>query len=81
MIKVNETDELSVSLSQLRISCLLAGCGAELSLKNDTTTSQTPGLTDLNEAVKTTKYKEIEAFCLRLYMVVQRLCCWVTIYT
>ena len=37
-----------------------------LSLKNDTTTSQTPGLTYFNEAVKTMKGKEIEAFSSKI---------------
>ena len=62
MIKESEIDELSVLMNGLRISHLLAGCQVELSLKNDTTTSQTPGLTDLNETVKTTKQEEIKAF-------------------
>ena len=55
VIKKSEIDEVSISLSGLRISNLLAGHQAELSLKHDTTASQTPGLTDLNEAVKTRK--------------------------
>ena len=66
VIKESEIDELSVSLNGLRISHLLAGCQAELSLKNDTTASQIPGLTDLNEAVKTTKWEEIEAFSSKI---------------
>ena len=78
IIKESEIEELSVSLNGSRISHLLAGCQAELSLKNDTTTSQVPDPTDLNEAVKMMKWEEIEAFCLRLCMVTQRLCCWVT---
>ena len=45
-----------------RISHLLAGCQAELSLKNDTTARPIPDLTDLNEAVKTTKWEEIDTF-------------------
>ena len=49
----SKIDELSVSLNESRISCLLERCWTELSLKNDTTTSQTPGLSDLNKAVKT----------------------------
>ena len=53
--KESEIDELCVSLNGLRISHLLAGCQAELSLKNDTTASLIPDLTDLNETVKTTK--------------------------
>ena len=47
-------------------SCLLAGCQAELSLKNDTNASQTPGQTDLNEVVKTMKWEEIEAFSSKI---------------
>ena len=62
IIKESEIDELSVSLNGLRISHLLAGCWAELSLKNDTTARPIPDPTDLNEAVKTTKQEEIEAF-------------------
>ena len=53
VIKEGEIDELSVSLNGLRISHILAGCQAELSLKNHTTASPIPSLTDLNEAVKT----------------------------
>ena len=55
VIKESKTDELSLSLNWSSISHLMAGHSVELSLKNDTTTSQTPGLTDLNEAVKTMK--------------------------
>ena len=66
MIKESKIDELSVSLNGSRISHLLVGCWVELSLKNDTTASQTPGLTDLNEAVKTMKQEEIEAFSSKI---------------
>ena len=66
MIKDTETDELSVSLNRLRISHLLVGCQAEPSLQNDTTAIQTPGLTDLNGAVKTTKQEEIEAISSKI---------------
>ena len=62
MVKESEIDEISVSLNGLSISCLLTEHQAELSLKNDTAASQTPGLTYLNEAVKTMKQEEIEAF-------------------
>ena len=55
MIKESKIDELSVLLNGLRISHLLAGHQAELSLKNDTTASQTCGPTNINEAVKTMK--------------------------
>ena len=62
VIKDNKIDELSVSLNGSRISCILAGCQVELSLKNDTTASKIPGLIELNETVKTMKQEEIEAF-------------------
>ena len=62
VIKESEIDELSVSLNGLRIFLLLAGWQAELSLRNDTTASLIPGPTSLNEAVKTMKWEEIEAF-------------------
>ena len=62
VIKESKMDELSVSLSGSRISHLLAGDWVELSLKNNTITSPIPDLTDLNEAVKTTKWEEIEVF-------------------
>ena len=52
VVKDSKIDELSVPLNGLRISFLLAGLQAELSFKNDITTSQTPGPADLNEAVK-----------------------------
>ena len=48
------------------ISCLLAGYQAELSLRNDTTTSQTPDLTYLNKSVKAMKWEEIEAFLSKI---------------
>ena len=66
VIKESKIDELSVSLNGLKISHLLAGCQAELSFKNDTTTSQIPSLTDLNEAVKTIKWEEIETFSSKI---------------
>ena len=62
VIKESEIDKVSVLLNGWRISHLLAGCQAELSLKNDATTSPIPCPTDLNETVKTTKQEEIEAF-------------------
>ena len=55
VIKESEIDELSVSLNGLRVSHLLVGHQAELSLKNDTPASPIPVPTDLNEAVKTMK--------------------------
>ena len=66
VIKENKIDELSVSLNGSRISHLLAECWAELCFKNDRTASQTSGLTDLNEAVKTMKQEEIEAFLSKI---------------
>ena len=81
IIKKSEIDELSVSLNGLRISHLLVGHWAELSLKNDTTARLIPDPSDLNEAEETMKQGEIEAFCLRLCMVAQRLCCRVTTCT
>ena len=66
VIKETEIDELSVSLNGLRISHLLAGHWAELSLKNDTTASQTPGPTDLHEAVKIMKWEEIDTFVSKI---------------
>ena len=62
IIKESKIDELSVSLSGLRISHLLAGHQAELSLKNDTTAWSIPDPTNINEAVQMTKFEEIEAF-------------------
>ena len=55
IIKESEIDELSLSVNGSRISCLLAGCQAKLSLKNGTTTRLIPDPTDLNEAVKMMK--------------------------
>ena len=66
VIKESEIDGLPVSLNVSRISHLLAGCQAELSLKNDSTASPMPDLTDLNEAVKTMKWEEIEAFSSKI---------------
>ena len=62
IIKESEIDELSVSLSELRISCLLAGCWVVLSLKNNITTRSIPDPTDINEAVKMMKQEEIGTF-------------------
>ena len=74
VIKESEIDELSVSLSGLRISCLLAGHQVELSLKNDIIARSIPDPTSINEAVKTMKWEEIEAFSSQLCMATQRLC-------
>ena len=65
-IKENEIDELSVSLNWLRISYLLAGFQAELSLKNDATASPIPDPTDLKKAVKTMEQEEIGAFSSKI---------------
>ena len=62
VIKESEIDELSVSLNGSRISHLLTGHQAELSLKNVTTTRSIPDPTDLNEAVETMKLEEVVAF-------------------
>ena len=61
-IKESEIDELSVSLSGLKISHLLAGHQVELSLKNNTTANPIHELAGLDEAMKTTKWEEIGAF-------------------
>ena len=61
VIKESKIDELSVSLNGSRISHLLDGHLAELSLKNDTTASPIPSMTDLNQVVKTMKWEDIEA--------------------
>ena len=55
VIKESEIDELSILLNGSRISPLLAGHQVELSLMNDTTSSQIPVPNYLNEAVKTMK--------------------------
>ena len=60
VIKESEIDELSVSLNESRISCLLAGHQVDLSLRNDTTAKPIPDCTDLDKAVKMTKQEEIE---------------------
>ena len=62
MIKESKIDELLASLNGLRISCLLACCQAELSIRCEMAANQTMGPTDLNEAVKMIKKEEIEAF-------------------
>ena len=59
IIKESEIDELSVSLNGSRISCLLAGCWVDLSLKNDENSNPICDLTDLDEAVKSMKWEEI----------------------
>ena len=62
VIKDNEIDELLASLNGLRMSCLLACCPAELSVRSEAASNQTMDLTYLNEAVKMTKKEEIDAF-------------------
>ena len=62
VIKESEIDELSASLNGLRISHLLACHWAELSVRSETAVNKTMGPTNLNEAVRTIKKKEIEAF-------------------
>ena len=66
VIKESKIDELSVSLNGLRISCMLTGHWVELSLKNNATASPTTEPIDLNEAVKTTKWEEVEAFSSKI---------------
>ena len=65
-MKESEIHELFVSLNGSRISHLLAGCQAELSFKNNTTASPIPNPTDLNKAVKTMKWEDIEAFSSKI---------------
>ena len=77
VIKESEIDELSASLNGSRISCLLACYQAELSIRSETAANQNCSFTDLNEAVKTIKKKEIEAFCPRSYIPKQRPYFWV----
>ena len=66
MIKESKIDELSASLNGSRISHLLACHKAELSVKSKAATNQTVDLTDLNEAVNTTKKEEIDAFSSKI---------------
>ena len=58
VIKESEIDEMLVSLNGLRMAWLLACQWAEFSIKGETTMHQTVYLTDLKEAVKTTKKEE-----------------------
>ena len=62
VIKESKIDELSVSLSGSRVSHLLAGCQAELSLKNDITARSVPDPTNINDSVTMMKPDEVEAF-------------------
>ena len=59
MIKESEIDELSASLHGLRNAQLLACHQAELSIWSKAAANQTVDPTNLKEAVKTTKKKEI----------------------
>ena len=62
MIKESEINELSLSLSGLKMAQLLACWQAELSIKKEATMHQTVDLADLKEVVKMTKKKEIDTF-------------------
>ena len=66
MIKEIEIDELLASLNGSRISLLLACHQAELSVRSEAIANQTVDLTNLNEAVKTTKREEIDAFSSKI---------------
>ena len=65
-MKESEIDALSASLNGLRIAQLLSCHQAELSVKSDTTAPPTVDPTNLNEAVKTTKRDEIDAFSSKI---------------
>ena len=67
MIKESEIDKLLVSLNGSRISHLLMCHQAELSIGSETAANQTMGLTNLNEAVKTIKKEEVDAFLSIIY--------------
>ena len=73
VIKESEIDELSVSLSGLRISHLLACHWAELSIGSGMAANQTMEPNDLKKAVKR---EDINAFCKRSYTPKQRPCFW-----
>ena len=59
-------DELSVSLSGLRISHLLACHQEELSIGSEATANQTMDTTDLNEVVKMRKSEEVSPFSSKI---------------
>ena len=62
VIKEREIDELSVLLNGSKISHLLAGHWAGLSIGSHATTGKVLIMTDLNEAVKMMKREGIDAF-------------------
>ena len=66
VIKETEIDELSVSRNRLKICHLLTCHQAEVSIGNETAANQTMDPTNLNEAVKTIKKEEINAFSSRI---------------
>ena len=66
VIKESKMDELSVSLNGSRMSHLLASHQAELSVESTEAANQTMDLTDLNEAVKTMRKEEIDAFSSKI---------------
>ena len=66
VIKESKIDELPVSLNGMKISHLLARHCTEFHFKNDTTESQIPNPSDLNETVKTMKWEEMDAFSSKI---------------
>ena len=66
VIKKSEIDELSVSLNGMRMDQLFACQWAELLIKGEVTMHKTVDLTDLKEAVKTTKKEEIDTFSSKI---------------
>ena len=66
VIKESEIDKLLVSLTMSRISHLLASHWSELSVESKEAANQAMDLTDLNEAVKTMKKEEIDAFSSKI---------------
>ena len=66
VIKESEIEELSVSLSGSKISHLLACHQAKLSTGSEMAANQTMGPNDLNEAVKTMKKEDINAFSSKI---------------
>ena len=66
VIKESKIDELLASLNGTRISHLLACHQAELSIRSEMAVNQTMGWTNLNQAAKTIKKEEIEAFLSKI---------------